>query len=246
MKREKLQRLLFVFAACLLSFPWLTPCVGLMSSAVVDTAHNSIARRDRPQERLPNAQLKAWAAKPGPKLKVIANAALPPHPQITDEEISADKGGLNAPVPGTIAGKGASALVDGVATALVLADPITWLSGFSMDDGPTKAHRQLVLSESPLVLLESVDLRYTRGGKNGPILLAKARHASLTIVTPDGKISARATHIHFSSGSQEILLEGSPSVESAGHRYTPKERNDQMTLNWVKRSVSCAGDVDTD
>jgi hypothetical protein len=43
-----------------------------------------------------------------------------------------------------------------------------------------------------------------------------------------------------------LAIEGGPSVESAGRRYTPKERNDLMTLNWVKQSVSCASDVDID
>lgn len=247
MKRENLQRFLFVSAACLLSFPWLTPCVGLMSSAMVDVAHDSISNRNRPLERLSNAQLKAWAEKPGPKLRVIQNTTLPPHRLIKDEELSAAKGGREAPLPGSVVEKSASGLVDGVATTLALADPITWASGFSGDMLPARPSRHLVLSETPFVLLEGRDLRLTRAGKNGPILLAKATYATVTIITPDGKTTANATHIHFDSTTNEIVLEGSwSSVESGGQRYSPKNKDELMTLNWSKRRVSCSGTVDTD
>lgn len=247
MKRENLQRFLFVSAACLLSFPWLTPCVGIMSSTMVDGVHESISNRNRPLERLSTAQLKAWVEKPGPKLRVIQNTTLPPHRLIKDEELSAAKGGREAPLPGSVVEKSASGLVDGVATTLALADPITWASGLSSDMLPARPSRHLILSEMPYVLLEGDNLRLTRVGENGPILLAKATYATVTIITPDGKTTARATHIHYDSTTNEIVLEGFlPSVESGGQRYSPKNKDDLMTLNWSKRRVSCSGAVDTD
>jgi hypothetical protein len=245
MKRENLQRFLFVSTACLLSLPWLTPCVGIMSSSMVDSAHNSITGRDRPKERFSSAQLKDWAAKPGPKLTVIENRPLPPHQLIMDEDLSAANGGMDAPVPGTIVGKGASLIVDGVATALTWVDPVTWVFHDVGVMETTKPHRQLILSESPFMALDGTSLRFKRSGKNGPILLAKAEHATLTIITAEGKISASARQIHFSGSSNEIVLEGWPKVTSGAMHYSPDIlRTTPMTLNWRTRRVSCASAVE--
>ncbi len=125
MKREKVRRLLFVGAVCLLSFPWLTPCVGIWSAAAVNGAHDSITQRDQPLARLPTQQLKQWAAKPGPKLTVIENQAILRSSLITATELSAANGGMNAPHPGTLVGRGASAVVDGLTYTLTWVDPFT-------------------------------------------------------------------------------------------------------------------------
>ncbi|MFN0079689.1 MAG: hypothetical protein ACKVY0_24765 [Prosthecobacter sp.] len=243
MKREKLRRLLFVSAACLLSFPWLTPCVGIWSAAGVNGAHDSITKRDEPLARLPTKQLKQWAAKPGPKLTVMQRQTIPRNSLITEAELSAANGGRNAPRPGTLVGKGASAVVDGLTYTLTWVDPFTWVSQNSMGMEPTKPRRQLVLCESPFVLLEGNSIRFTRSGKNGPVLLARATGATVTVITPDGTFTARAQDIHFRGPSQEVLLEQPYSVHSGRQFLRFPKDGSLVKLNFVKRSVSCSGTV---
>ena len=241
MKREKLRRLLFVSAACLLSFPWLTPCVGIWSAAAVNGAHDSITHRDEPLARLPTKQLRQWAAKPGPKLTVIENQTNLRSSLITDTELSAANGGMNAPRPGTLVGKGASAVVDGLTYTLTWIDPFTWVSQNSMGMEPTKPRRQLVLCESPFVLLEGNSIRFTRSGKNGPVLLAHATDARVTVITPDGTFTAQAQDIHFRGPSQEVLLEHPYSIHAGSQNLRPVKTDTLMKLNFMKRSVSCSG-----
>lgn len=243
MKRENLQHLLFVSTACLLSLPWLTPCVGLMSSALIDTAHNSVTRRNRPLDSLPDAQLKAWAAKPGPEFSILEKRAIPANARITDAELSDANGGMNAPRPGTAVGKSASAIVDGMSGTLRLIDPTTWMSDMPKENGANKMRRQLVLSESPYVLLQGDRLRFARAGNDGAIILAKAAYASVTVITPDGKFSASANQIHYRSAPQEFLLEGRPRVYSRGQSLAPDKEDDLMTLDIVNCRITCSSTV---
>lgn len=240
MKREKLRHCLFVSAVCLFSFPWLTPCVGIWSAAAVNVAHDSITRRDEPLARLPTQQLKQWAAKPGPRLTVIENQAISPRSLITAAELAAAR---NAPLPGTFVGKGASAVVDGLSYTLTWIDPFTWVSQNSMGMEPTKPRRQLILCESPFVLLEGNSIRFTRSDKNGPVLLAHATGAKVTVITPDGSYFARAENIHFRSSSQEVLLERPFVIYTGPQSLAPEKSGSLMKLNFARRFVSCSGAV---
>jgi len=243
MKREKLRRTMFVSAACLLSFPWLTPCVGIWSAAAVNGAHDSITKRDEPLARLPNRQLKALAAKPLPKISALEKQAISPLGRITDAELAAANGGRDAPRPGTIVGKGASALVDGMTYTLTWVDPFTWVSRNSLGIEPTKPLRQLILCESPFVVIEGQYIRFTREGNNGPVRLAKATNAKLTVITPEGSYFARAQNIHFRGPSQEVLLENPYTVVTGTQSVERVNPDSLMKLNFLKHQVSCSGAV---
>ncbi len=232
---------MFVSAVCLLSFPWLTPCVGIWSAAAVNGAHDSITKRDEPLAHLPTKQLKEWAVKPGPRLRVMEHQSIPRSSLITEAELSDAKGGKEAPRPGSLVGKGASAAVDGLTYTLTWADPFTWATKNSMDMGPTKPHRQLILCESTYVLLEGDSIRYTRSGKNGPVLLAHATGATVTVITPDGAYMAGAKDIYFRAPAEEVLLERPYYVRSAQQYLTPSKDDSLMKLNFKNRSVSCSG-----
>lgn len=247
MNREKIQRFLFVGAVCLLSFPWLTPCVGIFSAVAVDGLHNSVTKRDQPLSHLPSKQLQQWAAKPAPKLSVMPNQFISPDLRVSDAEVSAANGGRTAPRPGTLVGKGASAIVDGVTETLVWVDPFTWLSRNSLELRASKARRQLVLCESPFVMLEAKDIRFTRDGKDGPVRLAKATEGTMIIITPEGRFTARAGYIHFRGPSQEVLLELPTGVGSDKRYFYPAGTKPGvlMKVNFVKRTVSCNGPVTT-
>ncbi len=240
MKREKIRRVLFVSAACLLSFPWLTPCVGIWSAVAVDGAHNSITHRDEPLNRLPDAKLKEWAAKPGPRLAVSEHQSLSSELFITDAEF---KGSKTAARSGTLVGKGASALVDGVTYTLTWVDPFTWVSGNTMGVEPTKPNRRLILCESPFVMLEADDLRFTRDGKSGAIRLARATNAKVTVITPDGSYFARGMHVHYRGPSQEVVLTQSSSIYTGTQKLRPAQEGSLIRLNFVKHRVSCSGAV---
>lgn len=243
MKHEKLRRVVFVSAACLLSFPWLTPCVGIWSAAAVNGVHDSVTKRDEPLNRLPDAKLKQWAAKPLPRIAVLEHQGISKSLLVTDAELSASNGGRNASRPGTLVGKGASALVDGVTYTLTWVDPFTWISGNTLDMEPTKPKRRLVLCESPFVMLEAEDIRFVPEGKRGGVRLAKASDAKVTVITPEGSFFARAQHIHYRGPSQEVLLEQPWGVYSGTQNLVPAKPGSTMRLNFVKRGVSSAGGV---
>lgn len=243
MKLEKLRRFLFVSTVCLVSFPWLTPCVGIWSAAAVNGVHDSISKRDEPLAHLPTKQLKELAAKPGPKLKVLEQQSIPRSSLITESELSDANGGKDAPRAGSLVGKGASAAVDGLTYTLIWADPFTWATKNSIGMEPTKPGRQLILCESPFVLLEGDSIRFKRSGKDGPILLAHATGATVTVITPDGTFAARANDIHFRGPSEEVLLERPYFVRSGGQNLMPSNNDSLMKLNFIKRRVSCSGAV---
>jgi hypothetical protein len=243
MKREKIRRAAFVSAACLLSFPWLTPCVGIWSAAAVNGMHDSVSKRGEPLNRLPDAKLKQWAAKPLPRIAILSSQPVPAHLLVTDEELTYAKGGRNAPRPGTFFGKGASALVDGVTYTLTWADPFTWVSGNSLGMEPTKPKRRLTLCESPFVMIEAEDIRFVPEGKTGGVRLAKASNAKVTVITPEGSFFARAQHIHYRGPSQEVLLEQPWGVYSGTQNLSPAKPGSLMTLNFMKRGVSSIGGV---
>lgn len=243
MKRVNLRRGLFVSAACLFSFPWLTPCVGIWSAAAVNGVHDSVTKRDEPLNRLPDPRLKEWAAKELPKLAILPRQPDPAGLIVTDEEVSGRQGGRSATKPGTRVGKGASALVDGVTYTLTWADPFTWVSGNTLDMEPTKPPRRLVLCESPFVMIEAQSIRYVPDGKTGGVRLAKAAAAKVTVITPEGTFSARARQVHYRAPSQEVVLEGPWWVHSETQNLLPAKPDSPMRLNFVKRGVSSAGGV---
>jgi hypothetical protein len=243
MKTERLRRAIFVSAACLFSFPWLTPCVGIWSAAAVNGAHDGISQRDKPLAHLPSKDLKDWAAKPGPKLAVMEWQNIPRSLLVTQDELSDANGGRDAPRPGSLIGKGASAAVDGLTYTLTWVDPFTWATKNSMDMGPTKPRRQLVLCESPFVLLEGSSIRFKRSGKNGPVVLAHAKGAYVTVITPDGTFTASAQDIHYRGPSEEVLLEHTNRVQSGNQYLGYSKDNILMKLNFIKRSVTCSGAV---
>ena len=243
MKREKLRRVLFVAVVCLLSFPWLTPCVGIWSAAAVNGVHDSVTKRDEPLNRLPDAKLKEWAAKPLPRIAILASRPVPAGLLVADEEVASRNGGRSAAKPGTLVGKGASALVDGMSYTLTWADPFTWVSGNTLDMEPTKPDRRLVLCESPFVMIEAQDIRYVPGEQKRGVRVAKASNAKVTVITPEGSFSARARFIHYRAPSSEVMLEQPYWVYSESQNLMPAKPGSVMRLDFVKRGVSSPGGV---
>lgn len=243
MQKFVTKRFAFLLLAFALGLPWLTPCVGIWSAAAVNGLHDSVTKRDEPLSRLPDAKLKQWAAKPLPKIAVLAHQPVHDSLLIADAELSDSRGGRNAPRPGSFVGKGASALVDGVTYTLTWVDPFTWVSGNVLYMEPTKPKRRLVLCESPFVMIEAEDIRYAREGKSGAVCLAKASNAKVTVITPGGSFFANAQHIHYRGPSQEVLLQQPWGVYSGTQSLSPAKSGSLMRLNFVKRGVSSAGGV---
>ncbi|WP_395750059.1 hypothetical protein [Prosthecobacter sp.] len=242
MKRENLHRFLFVSAVCLLSIPWLTPCAGVMASAALDGVTSGATQRAAPG--VPTQQLKEWAAKPGPKFKVERVRSIPKSLLISDEEVSAARGGQSAPRSGAVLGRGVVAVTEGVSDTLAMIDPLTWIAGDATDRGVGKSRRQLVLCESPYVVLQAREIRFVREGKNGPVRLVKARDAVITIITAAGSYSASAGFIHYRGPSQEVILETACTLKSGTQFFfgTTEKNGPVMRLNFVKRTVQSMGD----
>ncbi|WP_395736223.1 hypothetical protein [Prosthecobacter sp.] len=242
MQRENLRRFLFVSAACLLSFPWLTPCVGIWGAMAVDGTHNAVTHRDRDKLKLPTPQLEAWSEKKQPKLTVSENQTVPASMRIEDAELAWTQGGRNAPRPGTLVGKGASAAVDGLTYTLAWVDPVTWVVDDPWRVKPSTPRRQLVLCQSPYVVLQAQSLRFTREGKTGPVRLAKAKRALVTVITPGGSYSIWATEIHYRSPSQEMLLVGTGQIFTPQMKVIePAKVDSSVKLNFVKHTLAFDG-----
>ncbi|WP_395745335.1 hypothetical protein [Prosthecobacter sp.] len=242
MKRGNLRRFLVVFAVCLLSFLGLTSCVGIWSAAVVDSVHNEVTHRDERNNKPPTPQLKEWQAKQGPALKVRENQPIPPGMRVMDAELSVANGGRNASRPGTLVGNGASAIVDGLTNTLSWADPFTWIMNDPWRVKPSTPQRRLILRETPFVMLQGDDIRYTRGEKDGPVLLAKAKNAWITVITPDGSYRMSASAIHYRGpGADAVLLEPARIFITDVQLTGPKSRDEGAVLNFVKRTLSCSG-----
>ncbi|MBB5030870.1 hypothetical protein [Prosthecobacter vanneervenii] len=241
MKREKLRRFLFVGAVCLLSFPWLTPCgTGVIAAAGISGTRNAFTRGSEPEARLPTRQLRGWASRPASPFSVISSQPVPLSRLIGDEELVKASGGQDAPYPGSLVGKGASALVDGVAGVFLAIDPLGWSDEDIKLDMNQFRRRQLVLCESPYVVLQGTDLRFTRDGKKGPVRLAKAKYAVVSVITEEGSYSAAAKVIHYRGPSEELILE-TPYRLFSGYKNRlklPVPAGTKITLNYVKRTLS--------
>ncbi len=242
MQRENLRRFLFVSAACLLSFPWLTPCVGIWSAMAVDGTHNAVSHRDQDKIKLPTPQIEKWSEKMLPKLKVSENQPISPAMRIEDAELAWTKGGRNAPRPGTVVGKGVSAAVDGLTYTLAWVDPVTWVLEDGWRVSPSTPRRQLVICQSPYVVLQAQNLRFTREGKDGPVKLAKARNALVRVIAPGGSYSIWATEIHYRGPAQEMLLVGTGQIFTPQMKVIePAERDAWVKLNFVKHVLAFDG-----
>ncbi|WP_395750060.1 hypothetical protein [Prosthecobacter sp.] len=251
MQRENLRRFLFVSAACLLATPWLTPCVGIWSAMAVDGTHNAVTHRDERYFRLSEKPLKEWAAKSPPKLKVRENQPIPAAMWIADAELSSANGGRNAPRPGTMVGKGASAAVDGLASTLAWVDPVTWILPDEWRQKPSTPYRRLVLRGSPFVMMEADEIRYTSEGKDGPVLLARATNAWVSVITPAGSYSFHADSVHYRAPTDELLLRAGEWFQIQHHQLGSSQtlmplaggQALWMRLYFAKNILSCAGKV---
>lgn len=241
MKREWIHRFLFVSAACLLSMPWLTPCgTGIIASAGISGTRNAFTRGGESEAQLPTRQLRSWASRPAKPFVIIASQPVPVSRLIGDEELAVARGVQDAAYPGSLLGKGASALVDGVSGTLQAIDPMSWGSDGIKADGGQDRRRQLVLCESPYVVLQGKELRLTRDGKKGPVRLAKAKDAVVSVITEDGSYSAAARVIHYRGPSEELILE-TPYRLFSGYKNRlklPVPAGTKITLNYVKRTLS--------
>jgi len=243
MPNTRFQRLLFVFAATVLCLPWLTPCVGIWSAEGVNNMHNAASGRRDPLRRLPTAQLKAWSRLPGPELKWKSHSIIPSALRVSEQEVSQESGGTALKPPGTLVGKGASLLVDGLTWSLELIDPVTWMFWNTeyVRNGPSKALPMLVISESPFVLLHGETIRVVRDPVTKRILNVRATRAGVTIITPEGKVEATAAHIHYRSPSTRLLLEGSPTVIQHERRLRPEKYDQLLMLDFAKNEVQASG-----
>ncbi|MCB1278560.1 hypothetical protein [Prosthecobacter sp.] len=193
-------------------------------------------------------QLKSWAAKPGPELRVIDHGFVHARQFVTDAELAAS-GGTGLRPSGIGLGRGASAAVEKVASSLMVVDPMTWVvatqdnggAGF-VNSAPHGRRGQLTLCESPFVLLQGDDIRVIRE-KGGLLLAARASRARVTVITSQGSFFALASRIHFRAGSAEVVLEGNPTIQS-GHQHIKGMKPDAlMKLNFHTATVTVSGAV---
>lgn len=258
MNAATLRRLGFTGAVCLLSLPWLAPCtfgIGTAAAVGVKKAADLVLKDDPSEIPLPEKQLREWAAKPGPKLDVRSVSAMPASLLIAMEDLdrlgarqASRTGGLSGGARGVA---GASAGM--IASLLVISDALTVSflekdnsGGFDLPDLFPSAgrdrRRQLVLCQSPFVLLQGDSLRYVDSGNRLQLAVALA-DCKVTVISPAGTFSGIAQRIHYRAGSSEVILQGNPTVMS-GDQFIKGTRQDaMMRLDFQQRRVTVLGPV---
>lgn len=243
MGHDSCRRFLFVCLVCLLSVPWLTPCVGIWSAAAVSGVHDAVAKPHDVIARLPGDDLKKWAANPPPKLTLLTHRTISSSEFVREDEVDAAHGGSAVPPPGTLAGRGTSMVVKGVAETLTWVDPFTWMTQNAMDPTPDAPQRHVVLCESPYVVLSGLDIRVLREGKNGRILLARARSGTVHVITPQHALVMRGGVIHFRAPNHHLVIE-QPTTAHIGADDIAFGRGDAVAkLDFSTWRLECRGDA---
>jgi hypothetical protein len=251
MKRDHFRRVLFVTAACLLSLPWLMPCVlgGLSAMAVRRTGRVLFGKPDsdlRFSDQVgQNQQALAFSDR---ALKVCENQLITRTLLITAEELQKIEG-MDVSHRGLSFRERSAASFEAVASALEEADGTGSVSGRSHDvqtrDFNTVRHK-VVLSSAPFVMLEADELRHVRRGKEKHPVMALAAtntglQANATIITSGGNYFATARRIHFRGPSPEIVLEGNPVVQFGRRQVKPARLGTLMKFNFITHEVSVGG-----
>ncbi len=253
MKREKIRSVLFVSAVALCSLPWLTPCtlgIGTVGAALVSGASRRVGGDDALYQSLRDPQLKAWAAKPGPQIKILDQARIPRGLLIQDSELATNGKFLQVTSKDSLAQRGSTSAMNSVAKLLALSDLTTQLvassnNGTPLSPWPSKLmkRREIVLSQSPYVLLQATEIVYARSGTQPPHLVRATGGARVTVITPEGTFLALANRIHLRGSGAELLLEGNPTVQSGHQHIKGTKPAALMKLNFVTRTVSLEGDA---
>lgn len=232
----------FCAAVLLCAVPFLAPCtfgVGAAASGLLSKVSEPLSENQQ-VAHLPTDQLRGWAHGPGPSLNVIPGSLIPTGSLVQDEHLA---GARNASRRKHSLRTGAAQATEALAGLFAITDAASL--GFLDINAPIEfssmdPRRQLILSESPFLLLEGEDLRFSKDSAGRPAIARAGRRAKLSWIGPEGLCFALANRIHFRSGAGEIILEGMPAVASAG-QYV---RGDSlMSLNVRTRSVRVAGKV---
>lgn len=246
-----LKRAAFMLAVCLLAVPWLTPCtlgIGTVGAALVSGASRRVEGDDEVRHRLRDPQLKAWAAKPGPQIKLNQQARIPRGMLVQDDELTAKGRILQVTSKDSVAQKGSTSAMNSVATLLALSDLTTQLVAGADSNTPLspwpskhKKRREILLSNSPYALLQAAEIVYSSNGSQPPKLLRASGGAKLTVITSDGTFFALANRIHLRGEGAEVVLEGNPTVQSGQQHIKAEKPTALMTLNYVTRTVTIEG-----
>lgn len=253
MNKDTMRRLVFGISTCVLVLPWLTPCtlgIGTVASSLINRATIPLAAG--PLDHLPHADLKQWAARPGPMLEVQSRKYIHGSQLIRDDELL--KHAAKAPRPGSKMSGKASNIVGFLSTLLAITDASS--RGILEGEGDDSSivdycpgsvadqRRQLALNEFPFVLLQGEELPYRKQEKQPWPRIARASiNSKVTVITPDGTFFGIAQRIHFRSGTTEVILEGNPTVQSGSQHIKGAKSDAIMKLDFVKRRVTVSGPV---
>ena len=221
--------------------PMLTPCtlgLGTAGSKLLDSTTDTLT--PGPLNHLPSKQLLTWAVKPGPELTVLQNQAVNRASLIaTDELVNARQGSRTE----SSVRRGMATVTKGLADLLAMSDVMTLelTNSTRVSGGGSAPRQQVVLSESPYVILQGEQLRCTQENPGQVRLALASTRAKLTVITPEGSYFALANRIHFRHGSSEIILEGNPMIQSGHQHISDAKAEALMSLSVSKKTVRVSG-----
>lgn len=224
----------------LVSILLLTAC-QIQLGPMIRSAADRVARplSSGPLDHLPYPDLKQWAARPGPRLEVMAVRSIPATLLIDDGELGKAADQAGRPKSG-IGGRAGDFMRFVTSLLAIAAGSASENDLGSLDD----SRRQLALNEFPFVLLQGEELLYIgHEDELWPELARADKHSKVTIITPDGTFFGIARRIHYRKGSSEIVLEGDPTVQSGEQHIKGVKPDTVMRLDFKKRRVTASGPV---
>lgn len=252
----KIHPAISIAAIGVLAVPMLSPCtfgLGASSAVLLDKAGN--IGGVGPLSHLPQGELRKWASKPGPPMSINTGNSVNRGLLFAESDFA---GALRAPRPGSSLGHGAqqgvSSVLQSLSTLLAMTDgmmlgmiheegngPIASFEGSGSD---LDKRRQLVLSESPFVILqgEEVWFRFAADKKTVATAMASGR-AKVTVITPQGTYFAIARKAHWHGFDQPLVLEGNPYVQTGSQALSVERADELVALDVKTRTISASGPV---
>ncbi len=245
MNHHRLRRLIFVTGTCLVSLPWLVPCgITAIPAAMIRATDRSLQFAKRDPANPTASQFASMQDKPGMPFVVRQNQTIPRSELISEAEWSQMASHKQQYVEDNGLDK-----TEQLARFLDRIDPGSHMHEYGTKprqrDADPEPRKELVLCTGPLVLLQADSLRFVRPGKRKLPVMAEAQTktmmANATISSPAGNIFVVAHRICFRASTSELILQGSPVVQSGRHEVKPARSGALMKVNFITRTVTVEG-----
>lgn len=239
MKDTRVQRFLFVTCVCALSIPWLTPCgATLIPGAMLMMADQGVRRLKGDPTLGSPSQWRSIAGKPALRCVVRGNQSIPRSLLISAHEWTNGPRAQNSRVEAI-----GTSSIEKMADLLVRIDPGHRMpqNGRQQPEQHDEPVKRMVISLTPLVVLEADRLRFTRSNSRELPALAEASTDTMmskaTIHTAEGNLFASALRICYRATTRELILDGNAIVLSGRRQIKPSKPGALIRIRFTANPV---------